>query len=209
MTPKLIIFDFSGTLTYFKKFDPKKFFLGLTDLGLEVKTEEQKKLFFDSFRRNLGYSRNWLDFSQKILNSFSVKAEKKKIKKIAEFFRRKLKIQAYPDAKGIIDLPFKKAILSANARFLIKAIFPRGFKIFGPAETKFLKPDPRAYLFVFKKLKVKPEEIIMVGDEADRDLVVARELGMKTVLIDRENKIKNYSGIKINSLKELKNFLNI
>jgi len=205
--PKLIIFDFSGTLAYFKKVDYKKFFSGLTSLGLEIKTEEQKNLFGESFRKNLGYSRNWPDFSQKILNSFSIKAEKKTIKKIAEFFRRKLKIQAYSDAKEIIDLPLKKAILSANAKFLIKEIFPRGFKIFGPAETKFLKPDPRAYLFVLKKLKVKPEEIVMVGDEADRDLVIARELGMKTILIDRENKIKNYSGIKIRSLKKLKKYL--
>jgi putative hydrolase of the HAD superfamily len=207
--PKLIVFDFSGTLAYFKKSNTERFYSDLTRLGLEVKTEEQKKLFGNSFSQNLGYSQNWLDFSQKLMKDFSIKAEKRTIKNIAGFLQKTIKLQAYPDTKEIIDLPFKKAVLSANARFLIKKILPKEFKIFGPAETKFKKPDPRAFLFVFKKLKIKPEETMMVGDEADRDLVVARELGMKTILIDRKNENKNYSGIKIKSLKELKNILGI
>jgi FMN phosphatase YigB (HAD superfamily) len=47
----------------------------------------------------------------------------------------------------------------------------------------------------------------MVGDEIERDLIPAKNLGMETILIDRENKIKNADFKKISSLKELKAIL--
>jgi len=207
MTPKLIIFDFSGTLAYFKKPDPKEFFSGLANLGLEIKNEEQMKLFNDSFKINLVYTRDWQDFSEKMINSFSIKAKKETIEKIAEFFKDKSGPEIYQDAKEIIDLPFSKAILSTGARFLIETIFPKGFEIFSPEETKFIKPDKRAFLSVLEKLKVEPTEILMVGDEVERDLIPAQELGMEVILIDRENKISNPRFKKINSLAELKKIL--
>ena len=47
----------------------------------------------------------------------------------------------------------------------------------------------------------------MIGDEVESDLIPAKKLGMKTILIDRENKIKNTQFKKISSLKELKEIL--
>ena len=95
--------------------------------------------------------------------------------------------------------------MSANARFLIKSLGLEKFaKIFTPKETKFLKPDPKAFLTVLETLRVKPERTLMVGNEIERDLIPAKRLGMKVILIDRENKIKNTQIKKINSLEELK-----
>jgi len=56
-------------------------------------------------------------------------------------------------------------------------------------------------------LKVKPEEVLMIGDEIERDLIPAKNLGMEAILIDRENKIVNPPVQKISSLSELKNIL--
>jgi len=70
-----------------------------------------------------------------------------------------------------------------------------------------LKPDPRAFLAVLEKLKVKPEEVLMIGDEVERDLIPAKNLGMEVILIDRENKIENTPIRKISSLAELKYIL--
>jgi FMN phosphatase YigB (HAD superfamily) len=207
MKPKLIIFDFSGTLAYFKKSDPKEFFSGLANLGLEIKNEEQMKLFDDLFKRNLVYTRDWQDFSEKMLNSFSIKAKKGTIEKMAEFFQENSGPEIYQDAKEIIDLPFPKAILSTGARFLIETVFPKGFEIFSPEETKFVKPDKRAFLCVLEKMKKKPEETIMIGDEIERDLVPAKDLGIETILIDREDKITDTAFKKIKSLEELKKIL--
>ena len=45
------------------------------------------------------------------------------------------------------------------------------------------KPDPRYYEQILKKCGVDPKESIMVGDRIDKDVIPARQLGMKTVLI--------------------------
>lgn len=44
------------------------------------------------------------------------------------------------------------------------------------------KPNPEYYLEITKKLKVKPEECIMVGNDVSDDMV-ARNLGMKVFLL--------------------------
>jgi len=45
------------------------------------------------------------------------------------------------------------------------------------------KPDPRYYEQILKKCGVAPDECIMVGDRIDKDIIPARQLGMKTILI--------------------------
>jgi putative hydrolase of the HAD superfamily len=45
------------------------------------------------------------------------------------------------------------------------------------------KPDPRYYEQILKKCGVTPEECIMVGDRIDKDIIPARQVGMKTILI--------------------------
>jgi len=48
-------------------------------------------------------------------------------------------------------------------------------------DTGIRKPNPEPFLAVLKKLNVKPEEAIMVGDWAERDIYGAKEVGMITV----------------------------
>jgi len=209
MKPKLILFDFSGTLAYLSKpVDFKGFFSVLKNFGIEIETDEKIKALATLFSDLLGFTKNWLDFSEKLFKEYVEEPETEAIKKLAEFLEKNISFELYDDVKEIFDLPFKKAILSANAKFIVESLGLQTFaKIFAPKETKFLKPDPRAFLTPLEKLKVKPEENSMVGNELERDLVPAKKLGMKVILIDRENKIKNSSVKKISSLKELKNFL--
>jgi putative hydrolase of the HAD superfamily len=47
----------------------------------------------------------------------------------------------------------------------------------------YRKPDIRLFLRVCADLKVEPTECIMVGDRIDNDIVPAKLLGMRTVLI--------------------------
>ncbi|MEO0254672.1 MAG: TIGR02253 family HAD-type hydrolase [candidate division WOR-3 bacterium] len=48
-------------------------------------------------------------------------------------------------------------------------------------DTGIRKPKPEPFLAVLKKLDVKPNESIMVGDWAERDIYGAKEVGMITV----------------------------
>jgi len=58
-------------------------------------------------------------------------------------------------------------------------------------DTHKHKPDPAPFRFLLKKLKLKPEQVIFVGDSPRRDMPGARAVGMTTVfakygLIPRE-----------------------
>lgn len=208
-TIKLLIFDFSGTLVYLSKpIDFDGFFNSLKKFGIEVITDEEIETFTSLFTNLFGRTKDWLDFSEKIYKAFVQKPEEDDILALANFLKENIVFTLYDDVKEIIDLPFQKAILSANASFIIEGLgLGKFFKIFSPRETKFLKPDRRAFLSPLKKLKVKPEEAIIVGDELERDLIPAKNLGLEAILIDRENKIKNSPVRKIQSLTELKNIL--
>jgi len=209
MKPKLILFDFSGTLAYLSKpIDFKGFFSTLKNFGLEIETDEEIKAFATLFADLLGFAKDWLDFSEKIFVEFVEKPEREAVEKLARFLEKNISFELYDDVKEILDLPVQKAILSANARFIVENLgLDKVARIFTPRETKFLKPDPRAFLIPLEKLKVKPEETLMVGDEIERDLIPAQKLGMEVILIDRKNKIENAPFKKISSLKELKNLL--
>lgn len=53
------------------------------------------------------------------------------------------------------------------------------------------KPDSRIYLFVCKKLKVKPNECLFLDDLKD-NIVVAKELKMKTLWCKSKKSLLNY-----------------
>lgn len=48
-------------------------------------------------------------------------------------------------------------------------------------DTGKRKPDPEPFIFALDKLNVRPEESIMIGDWAERDIIGAKTIGMITV----------------------------
>ena len=48
-------------------------------------------------------------------------------------------------------------------------------------DTGVRKPDAKPFLTALEKLKLKPEEAIMIGDWAERDMVGAKKVGLTTV----------------------------
>ncbi len=208
MKPKLIIFDFWKTLAYSPKKDPKEFYSSLPGFGIEITGKEDIKHFSSSFSKLMCFSKNWEDFSQQLLQKFSKKQGEENITELANFLRENIAYRIYDDVKEVLDLPYAKAILTDSARFLVENSELKDLgRIFTPAETKALKPDSRVFLTVINEFKIKAEEAVMVGDDIERDLVPAKNLGIKPVLIDRENKFQDYQGIRINSFKELKKLL--
>jgi len=68
-------------------------------------------------------------------------------------------------------------------------------------DTGLLKTDPEMYHQLIKKLGVKPEEVVVVGDSIPTDIIGARNAGLKTILLDRRNK-REFSP-KIVNLREI------
>ncbi|MBN1296208.1 HAD-IA family hydrolase [bacterium] len=79
--------------------------------------------------------------------------------------------------------------------------------------TPWHKPDPDLYRYAMTRLKVAPENIIMVGDRLDWDIKPAKELGMQTIFLDpkpvliESNQASLYADTVISDLNQLKTML--
>ena len=69
-------------------------------------------------------------------------------------------------------------------------------------ETGLLKPDHRPFVSTLNGVGTTTEETWMVGNSLKFDIVPARELGMRALLLDPEDKNKEYTD-KIRNLKEV------
>lgn len=209
METKLAIFDFSGTLAY-SKADGQSLIKGMESLGFKFEPSDTN-LFYDIIRRFLDSTESWQKLAEEIILAMNKNAGKKTAKKLSDILKNCLGFKLYDDAQKAFALPVLKTILTAGSRFLLKDCnIPKDVRIFTPMETKYLKPDPRAFRFVLEQMAVDPRQAIMVGDETERDLIPAASLGMKAFLIERENENtgKPPKGIiKINSLKDLKDLI--
>ncbi len=77
-------------------------------------------------------------------------------------------------------------------------------------DTKERKPSPAPFNEALKRLNLKAEECLMIGDWAERDVVGAKAVGMKTVFArygDTFNTIHPGSDYDITSIKELINIV--
>jgi HAD superfamily hydrolase (TIGR01509 family) len=206
MKPKLIIFDLIGTLVSpGSKKRPEEFFEFYLSLGINPKIKEKTLEFQKVFVQAMKNSKSWEDLGEEIAKAIFKKEYKEKGRKLSQFLKENLNYRLFDDAKEIFDLPYQKAILTESPHFLFSHLnLEKYFQIFTPKETKFSKPDERAFLTVLNFFKIKPEEALMVGDEIERDLIPAKKLGMDVILIDRKNEMKDYQIPKIDSLAKLK-----
>lgn len=106
------------------------------------------------------------------------------------------------DTDGLIGSKTKR-IQSLNLEKWFNAIVVAG------EDIKSIKPDKAAFLLIAKKLKLKPKECLLVGNELYQDISGAKKSGMSAILIKRrannKNKIKPDKIIK--KLSELKEIL--
>jgi putative hydrolase of the HAD superfamily len=55
------------------------------------------------------------------------------------------------------------------------------------ARIKSSKPNPKIFLIALATLDLPPEQVVFVGDSYERDMIPARELGMKTLWLKGPN----------------------
>jgi FMN phosphatase YigB (HAD superfamily) len=218
---KLIIFDFSGTLAHCEAKEYREVFSKLRDFNLPVNEEKTARLegLLDAM---LTESTGWEDFANKIIQKLGIVLEKDRRESLAAFLEKKLGCKLFGDAESVLSLPQDKAILTLSAKFVVDGISElRHFAVFTPKNTGaanpasvesfgVAKPDIEAFLAVLAKMKVDPEEAVMVGDGLENDIMPARAIGIKAILLDRNGKYGKLDDpeiIKISSLKELKKFL--
>lgn len=120
--------------------------------------------------------------------------------------------ELYPDVRDVLrDLKargFKLGLISNSHRPL--ETFDEHFDLSGlisvrvsSSEHGFLKPHPSIFRAALDLMKVKPEDAAMVGDSFAHDVLGARAVGMRAILLARSGAPADVDVPVITSLSEL------
>ena len=161
---KAYIFDLFGTLAYYTMRKEIMEFVG----------EEYEHLFVTSLAKS--------------------KLPEERKKQFIELYS-KSKILLYEDSKRVIKKlkkNYKLGMISNLCEDTVKKVredlkvFLKNFDVIAiSSELGFMKPAHRIFIYTLDQLGVRPEEAIMIGDKLERDIIPAQQLGMGTILIDR------------------------
>lgn len=212
MTLRAILFDLDDTLlaTNMDRFVPKY----LDALGSKIKHLMNPKdlinLVLESTQVMIENQDPALTNEQVFYNHFYSKIDFSKpdfqtlVKEFYEVDFPKLKIYTnsipfVPDLmQSVFDNGFK-VVIATNPLFPAKAIEHRinwsglsdfAFDLVTTYENShFCKPSPNYYLEILEKIKVKPAEAVMVGDDLINDIKPAVALGMDTFFINSESDV--------------------
>jgi FMN phosphatase YigB (HAD superfamily) len=79
----------------------------------------------------------------------------------------------------------------SDTQMMIKALERLGadeyfHAFFSEKDLNIPKPDPDFFRTICKKIKHKPEEVVMVGNSYERDIEPAKSIGMKTLFFNEK-----------------------
>jgi len=189
---KAVVFDLDNTLVDFMKMKRRSIeeaIPAMIDAGLSITIEGANKVIDDIYKeQGIEYQQVFDMFLQRTLNKVDYKILSAGI--VAYRRAREAALIPYPHVystlnkllklgikMGILsDAPTKEAWLRLaylNFHHIVDAVVT--FE-----DTGERKPNAAPFLMVMKRLEVKPEETLMVGDWAERDIVGAKNVGMKT-----------------------------
>jgi len=200
---RAVVFDLYGTLLtgdIYVNVEDKDEALSriLREAGYDVYFQEvwaarQFVMFIDYPR---GRANTAQEFYTKVLERLEILADSKLIEKLtrkaAELERVKLFEDVAPTIKALGARGIKTAILTTIPSWRFKHILEESSVkinfICTAKEAKAVKPNPKIYQTVLRKLQVKPDETIMVGDDPKTDIIPAKKMGMKAVMLCRQKK---------------------
>jgi ribosome-associated protein YbcJ (S4-like RNA binding protein)/FMN phosphatase YigB (HAD superfamily) len=209
-----LLVDLDGTLI---DFDPERFMSSYFNaLGAFLELENPKPFFaslLDSIEKMIADQRD-ISNEEKFWSYFYPHVDyfdkDYLLAKLEEFYQTKFDevkkhIIARPTMKKALDLARKKGlttILSTNAIFPLTAIIkrlvwggydPQQFSYISDYQkAHFAKPNPRFFLEIADKQKLKIEECLVVGNDESEDLS-ASLVGFKTFLVN-DSLIKRADG---------------
>lgn len=136
-------------------------------------------------------------FTESLMECF-VKHDKKKCSDLANAVRKKLKNwskkhpqKLNPGIKETVKSLAQtyKLALAGNQPSAVKDLLEHYgiLEFFTTTEVSedigIRKPDPRFFTYILKNLDVDGNETIMIGDRLDNDVIPAKKLGLRTILI--------------------------
>ncbi len=210
-----VLFDLHGSLGYvenpLEEDDIPEY---LTSKGYEVSPQSLWAAWmFVSFidYPKYGYS-SWRSYLSRILWRLRIKIDKETLRDAIRLLEQREVYKLYPDAAEAVvrakETGFKTAIVTTIAHFkfeeAIEPIRKHLDFIMTGAEAGVDKSNPRMYKKVLQILQVSPKQAVMIGDNCSIDVLLPKRLGMKAILLDRENSSEtcNDADAIVNDLSE-------
>jgi putative hydrolase of the HAD superfamily len=209
---KVISFDVDGTLV------PTGFVDAVWLEGIPSLYAQKHKISFDSAYQIVTQAYNevgdhriewyYLDYW---IKRFDLKTTKEEL-----FNKYKHKVKIYEDVEPVINLlkNHYKIIICSNAEkdfilFQLNPILHHFHHIFSAtSDFKEVKKSKEFYGKICELLKVKPEEVIHIGDHLVFDYVNPKEIGINAFLINRNQHKVELRIPVIKNLEEILKFLN-
>ena len=188
-----IIFDLDNTLLDFikmKQFAVKAAITAMNEAGLNVDEEKAYQDIFDLYV-NKGWE-NQQVFDDYLNQTIGEVSNKILAAGIVNYRRaREATLLVYPNVNKtlieLIKMEIKLAVVSdaPSREAWMRLYYLNLHHVFDPVltfdDTGVRKPSPKPFQMALDYLKVKPEEALMIGDWPERDVVGAKQIGIKTI----------------------------
>jgi len=219
MNIKAVLFDLGGTLVKTAEI-PEIFRRILKTFGVEVAYEDISDAH-EATKQELDVAAGQIQFGMEFWNKYNSRVLKRLgIRHVAEELAKDVtrlwwdnaSLQFYPDVLdtitwlknrnikvGVITNALKEDYEQILQRLNAAHLFD---VVVGTDACKQAKPDRQIFAYALKKLDVKPEEALFVGNKLETDYMGAIRAGLKPLLIDRDKKGRDEAET-ITSLEEL------
>ena len=188
-----IIFDLDNTLLDFikmKQFAVKAAITAMNEAGLNVDEEKAYQDIFDLYV-NKGWE-NQQVFDDYLNQTIGEVSNKILAAGIVNYRRaREATLLVYPNVNKtlieLIKMGIKLSVVSdaPSREAWMRLYYLNLHHVFDPVltfdDTGVRKPSPKPFQMALDYLKVKPEEALMIGDWPERDVVGAKQIGIKTI----------------------------
>lgn len=215
---KAIIFDLDNTLVDFMLLKERAIeaaIHSMIDAGLDLPEEEANRKIHEVYNKEgIEYQQVFDQLSLDVYGEVNHKIVSAGI--VAYRTAREAALKPYPKVFPtlieLIKLGIKLAVVSdaPSKEAWLRLSYLNFHHLFDVVitfdDTFERKPSPEPFNLALKKLELKAEECLMIGDWAERDMVGAKSVGMKTVFArygDTFNTTNPGSDYDINCISEL------
>ena len=219
MALKAILFDLDNTLIDFMKFKRETARAAARAMAAKGLPDTQESIYRKIFETYDRYGIEYQKTFYRVIKPYGLEvgqAERVQQAAIIAYLKRKFSVlRPYPSVKPVLRAlgkRFRLGIVTDAPRNkawqrLVLCGLDSMFEFVVTADDAGKKKPHRApFELALKKLGVGPSEVLFVGDRADRDMVGAKKMGMKTCLagygvgkgtksIKQKNKIENFKNL--------------
>ncbi len=215
---KAVIFDLDNTLVDFMKMKRRSIeeaIPAMIDSGLKITTAEANKIIDEIYKeQGIEYQQVFDVFLQRVLKKIDYKILSAGI--VAYRRAREASLipypHVYPTLHKLMKMGIKMGILSdAPAKEAwLRLAYLNFHHIFDTVvtfeDTGERKPNAAPFLTILKKMEVEASKTLMLGDWAERDIVGAANVGMKTAFArygDTFDTKEHNADYELNDISEL------